>query len=244
MIARPSWWVSALLILSLAVPASARTARDLSDRIRLDGFTDDYAADEAIFGRNVAAGNVLEEADDDSKWGISNDIRQIRITWDAKNLYLASEGNIWDNNMVLLLDTVTGHGLRTMSRLNSWRRNFTFDTTGFAAGRARFMPDLFSGTWDGNTAPRLLIVLDSTTVDDQQPGTLFRAVATFLRDQPGRAMELVIPWRTVFLGSAGFGTRDTVMTVGGVRDTFHLFPPGTRIRLAGVVTAEIGRAHV
>ncbi|OGF13017.1 MAG: hypothetical protein A2W00_11890 [Candidatus Eisenbacteria bacterium RBG_16_71_46] len=234
---RLAWWVSALLLLHLAAPVTASTARDLSGRMRLDGFTDEYTAGEVVFGRNAAAGNVPEEADDDSKWGTNNDIRQLRITWDAKHLYLAGEGNTWDNNMVLLLDTIKGHGLRTMRTLNSWRRNFTFDTTGFGAGRAQFMPDLFSGTWDGNVAPRLLIVLDSTTVDDQVPGTLFQAAATFLRDQPNRAMELVIPWRTVFLASAGFGTRDTVMTVGGVRDTFHLFPPGTRIRVAGVVTA-------
>ncbi len=233
---RLAGWAVAVLLVGSGAPAAALTGRDLSGRIRLDGLTDEYTPGEALFGRNAAAGNAPEEADDDSKWGPTNDLRQIRITWDARNLYLAGEGSIWDNNMVLLLETIRGHGLRNMTRLNSWRRNFTFDTTGFAAGREQFMPDVFSGTWDRNTAPRLLIVLDSTTVDDQQPGALFRAVATFIRDQPNRAMELVLPWRTVFLGSAGFGTRDTVMIVGGARDTFHLFPPGTSIRVAGVVT--------
>jgi hypothetical protein len=50
-------------------------------------------------------------------------------------------------------------------------------------------------------------------------------------------MEVRIPWKSVFLGQAGLGTRDTVMTVAGVTDTFRLFPRGTKIKLCGVITA-------
>jgi hypothetical protein len=68
-------------------------------------------------------------------------------------------------------------------------------------------------------------------------GSYFRASATFLQGNTERAMEIAIPWRSLFLGIAGLGTKDSVMTVAGVTDTFRLFPPGTRIKLAGVVTA-------
>lgn len=218
-----------------ASPALAVTARDLSARIRVDGFTTDFTADEAVFGIEPQSGSP-EEATDDSRWGVNNDIGQIRITWDAQNLYLAGEGRIWGNNMVLLLDTVPGRGLENMTSLNSWRRNFSFDTTGASAGLG-FQPDLFGATWDGNTAPRLITQLTGTQVDDSQVGAYFLAAATFLEGNAERAMELALPWRAVFAGIAGLGTRDSVMTVAGVTDTFRLFPPGTRIKLVGVVTA-------
>lgn len=225
-----------LAALALAAsPALAVTARDLSSRIRADGFTSDFTPDETVFGVNVSLG-ALEEALDDSKWGVSNDINQIRITWDAQNLYLAGEGVIWNNNMILLLDSVPGRGLESMTALNSWRRNFSFDTTGAAMGLG-FQPDVFGATWDGNSAPKLITHLSGTQVDDQAVGGYFRAAASFLQGNTGRAMELVLPWRAVFAGIAGFGTRDTVMTVAGVTDTFRLFPPGAKLKLVGVVTA-------
>lgn len=219
----------------VAAPALAVTARDLSARMRVDGFTTDFTVDEVVFGFNEQTG-AAEEASDDSRWGVNNDLSQIRITWDAQNLYLAGEGRIWDNNMVLLLDTVPGRGLESMTALNSWRRNFSFDTTGAAQGLG-FQPDLFGATWDGNAAPRLITQVSGNQVDDQQVGAYFRAAATFLQGNTDRAMELVLPWRAVFAAAAGLGTRDTVMTVDGVTDTFRLFPPGTRIKLVGVVTA-------
>ena len=213
----------------------AVTARDLSSRIRIDGFTSDFQSDESMFGFNTAA-NAPEEAPDDSRWGVNEDINQIRVTWDSQYLYVAGEGRIWDNNMILLFDTVPGRGLTSMTQLNSWRRNFDFDTTSTATGPG-FAPDLFAATWDGNTSPRLIVQIAGNQVDDQRVGTTFNAAATFLQGNPDRAMEVRIPWKSLFLGSAGVGTRDTFMTVAGVADTFHLFPPGARIRMCAVVTA-------
>jgi hypothetical protein len=50
-------------------------------------------------------------------------------------------------------------------------------------------------------------------------------------------MELAIPWSSVFLAQAGVGTRDTVIFVGGEEQRIRRFPPGTRLKIAGVVTA-------
>ncbi|MCC6651362.1 MAG: hypothetical protein IT348_09475 [Candidatus Eisenbacteria bacterium] len=227
--------LSALLLLVCAAPALAATARDLSSNIRIDGFADDFAIDEAIFGYNEIVG-APEEPWDDSKWGSNEDLNQIYITWDAKNLYIAATGVIWNNNMVVLLDVINGRGLESMVAINSWRRNFQFDTVGSALGNG-FAPDLFGATWDGNTQPHLIVQLDGNRVDDQVVGPTFRASASFSQGNLGRAMEFAIPWQSVFLASAGLGTKDTLMTVGGITDTLHFFPPGTKIRIAGVITA-------
>ena len=106
-----------------APPATATTARDLSSRFRIDGFTNDYSPDEIMFGFNTAA-NAPEEASDDSRWGVNNDITQVRLSWDTQYLYIAGEGRIWDNNLIMLFDSVPGRGLVSMTALNSWRRNF------------------------------------------------------------------------------------------------------------------------
>src|SRR5262249_26073842 len=148
-------------------PSLAATARDLRQRIVIDGYTNDFTDDERVFGYNATA-QESEEPSNDSVWGVNDDINQIRITWDARYLYLAAEGRIWDNNMILFLDSTPGRGLGAMDSLNSWRRNFSFDTTGSFAGQG-FAPDLFAATWDGNnTGPRIIMQEASQRVRDFQ----------------------------------------------------------------------------
>ena len=224
-----------IVLLTALAPVNAWsvTARDLSGRIKIDGFTNDFSDDEKIFGFNAAQG-LPEEASDDSKWD-NNDISQIRITWDAKNLYLAGEGITYNNNMILFLDSDPNRGLQAMTNLNSWRRNFVFDTTS-VGGDGGFAPDQFVATWDGNTTPRLIVQKSGTQVDDEQSGGFFQSAATFQQNNRGRAMEIAIPWRSVFLGQIGLGTRDTVLTIAGATDTFRVFPKGTKLKICGVIT--------
>jgi hypothetical protein len=228
-----------LIAASLAVTpaaAPATTARDLSARIRVDGFTDEFTDDEKVFGFNEQF-EEPEESLSDSKWGENNDLNQIRITWDQKFLYLAGEGRIWDNNMILFIDSISGFGLGAMDSLNSWRRNFVFDSSAASLGGG-LTPDLFCATWDGNTSPRLIVQERAQRVQDFTVGSgFFQASATFDKGTLGRSMEFAIPWRSVFLGPVGRGTRDTVLVVGGVPDTFPRFPPGTVLKIAGVITA-------
>jgi len=217
----------AMFLLLAAQPAFAVTARDVSDRMRIDGFPGEWQADERVFGVNGAG--QAEESATDSRWGPNNDLNQISVTWDKDHLYFSAEGLIWGNNVIVLFDVVPDRGLPSMSALTSWSRLFAFSDD--------FRPDLFGATWDGNARPRLLIHRGGTQINDQQPGDLFDAYATFAQDQAGRAMEFAIPWNTLFLGSEGLGTRDTALNVGGVTDTFHVFPAGAKLRLAGVITA-------
>jgi len=137
-----------LLAMSMVSPSLAASARDLRQRIVIDGYTNDFTDDERVFGYNATV-QESEEPSNDSVWGVNDDISQIRITWDSRYLYLAGEGRIWDNNMILFLDSTPGRGLGAMDSLNSWRRNFSFDTTGSFAGQG-LAPDLFAATWDGN----------------------------------------------------------------------------------------------
>jgi hypothetical protein len=229
----------AALALAVAAPAGARTARDLSSRMRIDGFTSDFADSERVFGVNPSL-EEPEESTTDSQWGENNDVNQIRITWDDRNLYLAGEGRIWDNNMILFIDSWPGIGLGSMDSLNSWRRNFSFDTTGIA-GTQGFAPDLFCATWDGNTSPHLIVRrLDAEpqrVLDLEASGGYFVTAATFDKSNTGRSMEVALPWSTVFLSPVGRGTRDTVIFTPMGPDTIHRFTPGTRLRLAAVVTA-------
>jgi hypothetical protein len=216
-------------------PAHARTARDLAGRIRVDGYSTEFVfGDEEVFGVDAVRG-VLQEGRDDSKWQ-NNEVYQIDITWDAQYLYAAVDGKIWGNNMVLLFDSVPGRGLASMTALNSWRRNVTFDTFGRFAGD-EFLPDIFGATWDTNTNPRLITQQSGNQVDDHQVGAEFRAAATFDQGNDGRSMEFAIPWRNVFAGLGGGGTRDTVVTVGGITDTLRRMPRGVHaIKVAAFVT--------
>ena len=98
-----------LILLLLSGSAWAATAPSISDRMVIDGFSSEFEDDELIFidtEKDVNGDGVPEvvpqERTDDSKWGFNNDLNQIKITWDADNLYVAVDGISWDNNIILL----------------------------------------------------------------------------------------------------------------------------------------------
>ena len=222
---------------ALASAAHALTARDLSGRMRIDGYTKEFiTGDEDVFGIDPRSG-LDQESRTDSKW-TNNEVYQIRITWDAQYLYLAGEGKIYGNNMILFIDSVPGRGMFDMTNINSWRRNYTFDPFARFAGD-EFLPDVFGATWDTNLNPRLITQISGNQVVDTQVGPEFRAAASLDQGNDGRAMEFAIPWRNVFAGLGGGGTRDTVLNVGGVVDTLHRMPVGVHsIKIAAVVTGS------
>lgn len=222
---QPGFALAAVLVLgTLVAQAGAETAQSLAGRIVIDGFPTEYTPDEALFGESPLGGP--EEPAFDSKWGPDNDLRQIHLTWDKDSLYVSGEGSIWNNNMILLFDVVADRGMDGMTNLNSWRRNFQFSTD--------FRPDLFLATWDGNASPQLILFQGGTQVTINQPGSNFKATATFSQSQRGRAMEFAIPWDTFFLGPLGIGaTRTFVPSLG---ESVSVFPPGTAIKIAAVVT--------
>jgi hypothetical protein len=207
------------------MPSHARTATDLSGRMVIDGLTPEWEADESLLGINdTDPGNpVLEESLSDSKWGFNNDLNQIRVTWDASFLYVAVNGIIWDNNVILLFDYQPG-GMTSMTELNSWRRNFVFQD---------IRPDAFLATWDNNTQPQVWTVLPGAeNAVAQQPAEAIATVATFADGTQGRAMEAAIPWSILF------GDASTATFLPSLGDTVWPIPSGLdEVRMVAVVTA-------
>jgi hypothetical protein len=198
----------------------AVTGTDLSDRIVVDGVTDEWMLDESLFQVNDETGG-LEEPLSDSEWGFNNDLNQIRITWDAEFLYVGVDAIIFDNNVIILFDYKSG-GMEEMTNLNSWRRNFVFQG---------LRPDLFLATWDGNTLPQVWEFVGSNQVT-QKDATSFQTVASFSRDAQGRAMEAAIPW-TFLLGDDAERTFDTA-----ANDSVWVLPDDiSTLRVVGVITA-------
>ena len=170
-----------LALLLLAAPASSDT--QIGREILIDGDSSDFLADETLF-------DPAEELSFDSWWGENNDIAQMKVTWDDVNLYVAVDGRIWDNNMLLFLDTNPFGGIQDHGNVNAWNRKLFF------FGRR---PDFFLGTWDNNTAPQFWRVKEGATSTVEQIGeSEFVASATFSQGRPGAAMEGALPWALLF----------------------------------------------
>ena len=133
--------ISIIALSSISV-CFAVTGTDLSNRIIIDGFSDDFTIDEEILSDSL--GNLLESPAD-SYWGEYNDVKQIKVTWDASYLYLAVDACSWDNNVLLFIDIYDDYGIEDMSELNAWQRSFKFYNCN---------PDFFVGTWDTNDIPQ------------------------------------------------------------------------------------------
>lgn len=230
-----------LLVVAGLAPASAGPQLDLSERMLVDGFSAEFDSTEALFGINdryIVNGRPcvvdsfppcpLEEGIQDSQWGYFNDVNQIKVTWDAKNLYVAVDGITWNNNVMLFFDvtrhnrTDFGPGLPDMVNVNSWRRNLSF-ANGFA-------PDLFLATWDGNQTPQAWVYLNRRTVT-QVSASSFSTAASFSGNAEGRAMEAAIPWRIVLQS-------DSTVVSTAYNDTVPLIPAGfDTLRLLACITA-------
>ena len=230
--------------LGSAPVARAASQLHMQGRISIDGNSSDFTTGESLFGLNTQV-NLPEESDIDSRWQ-DNDISQIKITWDADSLYIAGEGVINGNNMIILVDVgnpnpgvlaesgVAFDGLAKMTELNSWRRNFVFQNG--------LRPDFFVATWDGNKTPRLLSARGDNTVVDEVPASSttgqtgqFLSAATFQGTQGNRSMEFAAPWWRVL----GYTTPDGVQRryVPALDDTVTVLPAGIRyLRIVGVVT--------
>lgn len=237
-------WLPIALLLVAAPAAWSATGLDLQGRIVVDGQSNDFLPGESLFGFNEDLAQD-EESRVDSRWQ-DNDIAQLHLTWDADSVYIAGDGIINGNNMILLWDVGNPHpgvfattgidfdGLGEMTNLNSWRRNFVFAEP--------FRPDLFAATWDGNTAPHLLTASNDNSVVDEQPAgtgggpSLFRSVASFQGTQSGRSMEVALPWWKFmgFPNESGLSRRFSP----ALGDSVPVLPDGVRfIRVVGVITA-------
>lgn len=229
---RLRWTGRAVLLLGLGLglplTAAAKSEPDLGARIWLDGLALEYEPDESLFGES--ASGAPHESKEDSRWGEAHDLNQIRLTWDRRFLYLAAEGVISGDALLVLVDAAPHQGLMTMNNVTQWTRHIDFSSA--------FTPDFLAATPDGGSRAQLLMHVSST------PGQLvnlphavwFLSAATFQQEAVGRATELMIPWTTVFANDerGPAVVRDTLMD--GVFQRIVFVPPFTTLRIAGLVT--------
>lgn len=175
-----------ILILCYMIPLflSALTATDLSSRVIIDGYSTDFASDEAILTESDGA---LLEYNDDSRWGTYNDVRMIKLTWDAQYLYVAVDACSWNNNVLLMIDAFPDAGVVNMSDLGSWKRAFRFYRTN---------PDFFLATWDTNSTPQFWRMRSGSTYEADQVSVI--SVSTFNTGNLGRSMEAQIAWSDIY----------------------------------------------
>ncbi len=167
----------------------SQTEYDLSDRISIDGLSDDYTINEHIL--IDLDGNLLESPVD-SYWEEYNDVKQIKATWDASYLYVAVDACSWGNNVILFIDVDDSYGIQDMNLINAWQRSFKF---------YNINPDFFVGTWDTNDTPHFWKVKEGGSVEVQQIETSdtlsTRTAASFDTGNLSGAMEIKIPWETL-----------------------------------------------
>ena len=172
--------ISIIALFSISV-CFAVTGEDLSNRIIIDGFSYDFTNDEEILTDSL---DNLLESPADSYWGEYNDVKQIKITWDASYLYLAVDACSYDNNVMLFIDIYDDYGIEDMSELNAWQRSFKF---------YNFNPDFLVGTWDTNDIPQFWKVQEGGTMQVEQIPTI-ETLATFDTGNLEGAMEIKIAW--------------------------------------------------
>jgi len=173
-----------LLLIILPFLLFSETGEDIYDRFVLDGISDEFTEDEFIL--RDSTGESLE-SETDSYWGEYNEINQIKVTWDANNLYVAVDGCSWDNNVILYLDIYDDYGLEDQSELNVWVRNFKF---------YNLNPDFFLATWDNNTNPQLWMIREGQSKNADEINS--EDYAGFNTGQLGKSMEAVISFEDLY----------------------------------------------
>jgi hypothetical protein len=177
-----------VVLCSLARTASATTARDLRERIAVDGSVSDFAGDEWVLDASTA----FREMPGDSRWGLDNDIAAIAVTWDDHYLYAAVPAATNAGTLMLFIDTMCG-GAPGLASVERFRRNVEFggSTPNFLLAASRAAPVPVAGYLD---CTRPMNIIEEGAFD-----------AVYLQDgAEGGALEVAIPWELLgdFSGGA------------------------------------------
>lgn len=211
-----------------ALPSHAKTDPDILGRIQIDGLAGDFQPDESLF--DTSPSGRLHESKEDSQWGAEDDIRQIRLTWDRRYLYLSVEGSLTHGRLIVLIDVEPYEGLVTLNNTNQWRRHVNFTS--------EFMPDLVISTTPGEAASRVYAHLDGSSAQlvQLQRNAWFFSESSFQAGVEEPVSELLIPWGTLFADDARGPVvmRDTLMDGRYQRVAF--LPPGVVLKVVGLVT--------
>ena len=183
--------------IALPLPVQAQSAADLSHRMRIDGEFADFTPVEAVFRTPAlcsALGDTCSRDEEPSGEGACTplqDVRQVRVTWDATRLYLAVEATAAGAACVVYLDVRAG-GLASAGALRAWRRAIRFG--------GDFRPDAFLAVRDGAHVPELWLV-DGDEGLVRVAADSIAAQSNLDADAAGRGVEVAIPWRVLFPGA-------------------------------------------
>ena len=223
---------AALAVVLVAGAARAQSAADLRARMAIDGRTTEWTAVEAVFrDPQVCPGleppavcPTDEEPDADSRSSPLQDLRQLRVTWDAHNLYIAAEARVDGAVLVVWLDYRPG-GLRSASTLDAFRRSLAFGP--------EMRPDAFLAVVDRQPVPELYLVQGEEQAT-RVASDAFVGAASFDAEAADRALEAALPWTLLF--------PDAVLAVdsetGAPLEPMFALPPGASghgLRVAAAV---------
>jgi len=173
--------IAFLLFILFPRTVISTTAPDLRARIINDGRAIEYEADEWVLDASTAFPEKL----DDSRWGSDNDIREIAVTWDNYNLYIAIRATTRETHLMLFIDSACD-GVTDLKNHPTFRRNIQF-----GGGSPNFLLDVTrtsafatAGFQDCSTP---FFVYDHTRYDSR-----------YLQQEQGvGALEVAIPWGLV-----------------------------------------------
>ncbi|HXV12823.1 MAG TPA: hypothetical protein VEC56_01325 [Candidatus Krumholzibacteria bacterium] len=189
------------LALFIDQPCDATTAASLSDRLRVDGDLSDWAGDEWVLDATTA----LPERDDDSRWGPSEEIVRVGVTWDATYLYLAVEFRASAASLFAALAYGPG-GLASLDGAGTFRRAIDFP---FALNIAALVPIRDEIALARVDDRGVLVLLDralAPAVVRAPPGqpAVFEAALPWSQLSLARPLELAV----ALTGEAGTGAGD------------------------------------
>jgi len=164
----------------------AKSSINKSELIKIDGNTSDFdlESDQIILSPDLFG--KFYESDNDSKWGSGNDVFKLKLTWDAKYLYIGIDGVCWGNNIICYIQTLPKEGISDVSKLSAWKRNVKFEN---------IKPNFFLATWDNNEKPQFWKIINETSVEDKS--SQVETKATFKGSIKG-GMEAKINWDTLY----------------------------------------------
>jgi hypothetical protein len=165
-------------------PCAATTAASLSDRIAIDGDLSDWAPDEWV----LDADTTPYELSGDSRWGPSDDLVRVGVTWDANFLYLAVEFFGSSTSVLAALGHGPG-GLATLDGAGVFRRviDFPFAANVLALANERDVPTI------ARVDDRSVLVL----LDRAQAPAAVRAPL-----ESASGFEAALPWSMLSLDDA------------------------------------------
>lgn len=181
--------------------------------ITIDGFIDTTEW--------VSATRVIDDPDDDSEWGASNELYDLYLFWDATYLYVGLHGiketsrSLFVNSWLIYFDTDWGgsNGQADLTEIDAWDRNAQFS--------GGFLADIQYGSW-GSMDGDVWDITSATTAVNITDGVIVNTDLTAAR--PGS--EVAISWDAIYGLGEGFVDPDAHLalcaSIAGTNDDDNL----------------------